>query len=75
MVCAYASRYPREIAGLVLVDPPAASQWRAPTTRRFACSGAVFISPGLAAFWRDSAWCERAGRWWRVARQVRRARF
>ena len=33
VVCAYASQYPREIAGLVLVDPPAASQWRAPTAR------------------------------------------
>jgi pimeloyl-ACP methyl ester carboxylesterase len=33
VVCAYASRHPREVAGLVLVDPPAASQWRAPTTR------------------------------------------
>jgi pimeloyl-ACP methyl ester carboxylesterase len=33
VVCAYASRYPREIAGLVLVDPPAASQWRAPSPR------------------------------------------
>ena len=33
VVCAYAARYPRETAGLVLVDPPAASQWRAPTMR------------------------------------------
>jgi pimeloyl-ACP methyl ester carboxylesterase len=31
VVCAYASRYPRETAGLVLVDPPAPNQWRAPT--------------------------------------------
>jgi pimeloyl-ACP methyl ester carboxylesterase len=33
VVCACASRYPREVAGLVLVDPPAASQWRAPARR------------------------------------------
>jgi pimeloyl-ACP methyl ester carboxylesterase len=34
VVCAYASRHPQEIAGLVLVDPPAASEWRAPTARQ-----------------------------------------
>jgi len=32
VVCTYASRHPSEIAGMVLVDPPAPSEWRQPTT-------------------------------------------
>lgn len=34
VVCAYASRHPEEVAGLVLIDPPAASEWRQPTRQQ-----------------------------------------
>lgn len=34
VVCAYAARHPADVAGLVLVDPPAASEWREPTPSR-----------------------------------------
>jgi len=34
IVCAYASRCPKDIAGMVLVDPPAASEWKQPTTQQ-----------------------------------------
>jgi pimeloyl-ACP methyl ester carboxylesterase len=34
VACAYASRRPSAVAGLVLVDPPAASEWREPTPER-----------------------------------------
>jgi len=34
VACAYASRRPSAVAGLVLVDPPAASEWREPTPQR-----------------------------------------
>lgn len=34
VACAYASRRPSSVAGLVLVDPPAASEWREPTPQR-----------------------------------------
>jgi pimeloyl-ACP methyl ester carboxylesterase len=34
VVCAYASRQPSNVAGLVLVDPPAAREWRRPTGRQ-----------------------------------------
>ncbi len=34
LACAYASQRPSAIAGLVLIDPPAASEWREPTPQR-----------------------------------------
>lgn len=34
VICAYASAHPHDVAGLVLVDPPAASEWHAPTPGR-----------------------------------------
>jgi len=34
VACAYAARRPSAVAGLVLVDPPAASEWLAPTPQR-----------------------------------------
>ena len=48
VVCAYASRYPSEVAGLVLVDPPPPSQWRAPGKReaRLLWSGIHFSRLG-----------------------------
>ena len=34
VICAYAAKYPERIAGLVLLDPPAASEWRQPSRRQ-----------------------------------------
>jgi len=34
VVCAYAARRPTDVAGLVLIDPPAASEWHEPTPSR-----------------------------------------
>jgi pimeloyl-ACP methyl ester carboxylesterase len=34
VACTYASRRPSAVAGLVLVDPPAATEWREPTPHR-----------------------------------------
>jgi pimeloyl-ACP methyl ester carboxylesterase len=34
VICAYAAKYPERIAGLVLIDPPAASEWRQPSRRQ-----------------------------------------
>jgi pimeloyl-ACP methyl ester carboxylesterase len=33
VVCAFAAKYPDRTAGIVLVDPPAASEWREPSRR------------------------------------------
>lgn len=34
VVCAYASRHPEKVAGLVLIDPPALGEWREPSARQ-----------------------------------------
>lgn len=34
VVCAFAARFPGRVSGLVLVDPPAASEWREPSRRQ-----------------------------------------
>jgi pimeloyl-ACP methyl ester carboxylesterase len=34
VVCAFAARHPDRVAGLVLLDPPAASEWRQPSARQ-----------------------------------------
>ena len=34
VVCAFAAKYPDRTAGLVLIDPPAASEWRQPSRRQ-----------------------------------------
>lgn len=34
VVCAFAARHPRRVSGLVLIDPPAASEWRQPSRRQ-----------------------------------------
>jgi pimeloyl-ACP methyl ester carboxylesterase len=34
VVCAFAARYPARVGGLVLLDPPAASEWREPSPRQ-----------------------------------------
>lgn len=34
VVCAFAARHPERAAGLVLLDPPAASEWRKPSRRQ-----------------------------------------
>jgi pimeloyl-ACP methyl ester carboxylesterase len=34
VICAYAAKYPERVAGLVLLDPPAASEWRQPSRRQ-----------------------------------------
>jgi pimeloyl-ACP methyl ester carboxylesterase len=33
-ICVYAARHPERIAGLVFLDPPAASEWRQPSRRQ-----------------------------------------
>lgn len=45
VVCAFASRHPEQTAGLVLVDPPAASEWRQPTPHSARLlRGGIFLS-------------------------------
>ena len=34
VICAYATKHPADVAGLVLVDPPAISEWQSPTPDR-----------------------------------------
>jgi len=34
VVCAFAAKYPTRISGMVLIDPPAASEWRQPSRRQ-----------------------------------------
>jgi pimeloyl-ACP methyl ester carboxylesterase len=34
VVCAFAAKYPARTAGFVLIDPPAASEWRQPSRRQ-----------------------------------------
>jgi pimeloyl-ACP methyl ester carboxylesterase len=34
VVCAFAARHPRRVRGMVLIDPPAASEWRQPSRRQ-----------------------------------------
>jgi len=34
VICALAAKYPDRVAGLVLIDPPAASEWREPSRRQ-----------------------------------------
>lgn len=34
VICAYAKKHPSAVAGLVLVDPPATSEWQSPTPDR-----------------------------------------
>jgi pimeloyl-ACP methyl ester carboxylesterase len=45
VVCAFASRHPEQTAGLVLVDPPAASEWRQPSEHHARMlSGGIHLS-------------------------------